>query len=379
MAFLLANKYAGKWGDTSSVSLIPRSGYNPGREAIHFLGRSEKSTWTLWSRRHVRDTIPYRVRLPALKIPYRSAYIHQDGKYTAYHSLGLPQDKGHLPCEFMVVLLDSLDLLNFTDYYAVVRSWNLAAERLGSSFYRDAAFNTGFRALSDPFHRWSDCVFGRRFDYGWGQFLGQYISLPVTNNAVAGTSARSYTTLGLFNTLISEVKSGDFVVIEFGHNDGSAGAIDNGDEDAVGDALNLTQVVTEANGSTEVIHSFNFYITNAAEALISKGAIPIISSQTPDNIWDGNVLAPPSRFVAYAQEVAGNTSLVYIDHFDYVAQAYEALGETTVNTFYPVDHLHTSPAGANVVAEAFVRGLLCSNSALKKFVNSAGQAVPSMY
>ncbi|KAJ3735267.1 SGNH hydrolase [Lentinula guzmanii] len=230
---------------------------------------------------------------------------------------------------------------------------------------------------------------------GWGQYLSQYLNLPVTNKAVAGTSARSFTSLGLFASLIDDVESGDYVgerkscdprtpfgiisatVIEFGHNDGSAGAIDNGDEDAVGDAYNLTATVTEADGSTEVIHTFNFYITNAALSLTAKGAIPIISSQTPDNIWDGNVLAAPSRFVPYAQEVAGNNSLVYIDHYDYVAQAYEALGETTVDTFYPVDHLHTSPTGANVVAEAFVRGLLCSESPLKNFVNSAGEAVPS--
>lgn len=55
------------------------------------------------------------------------------------------------------------------------------------------------------------------------------------------------------------------------------------------------------------------------------------------------------------------------------------LGETTVNTYFPLDHLHTSPTGANVVAEAFVRGVLCSSSTLKNFVNSAGEAVPSKF
>ncbi|KAF5382799.1 hypothetical protein D9757_007286 [Collybiopsis confluens] len=212
---------------------------------------------------------------------------------------------------------------------------------------------------------------------GWGQYFGQYITRPVVNNAVGGTSARSFTNLGLFNTLIGQVKAGDYVIIEFGHNDGTSGAVDNGNEDAVGDAYNLTQTVTESNGSTQVIRSFNFYITNAVQSLLAKGAIPIVSSQTPDNLWSGNVISPPSRFVPYAKEVAGNTSTVYVDHYDYVARAFQALGESTVNTFYPMDHLHTSPAGANVVAEAFVRGLLCSNSALKNFVNSAGKAVPS--
>lgn len=57
----------------------------------------------------------------------------------------------------------------------------------------------------------------------------------------------------------------------------------------------------------------------------------------------------------------------------------QALGETTVNTYYPIDHTHTSPTGANVVAEAFVRGILCGNSALKAQVNAAGKAVPSRF
>jgi len=212
---------------------------------------------------------------------------------------------------------------------------------------------------------------------GWGEFVGQYLTLPISNQAVAGTSARSYTAEGLFTAIIDEVVAGDFVVIEFGHNDGTSGAVDNGDEDAVGDAVNGTSTVVEPDGSTEVIHTFNFYVTNAVNSLKAKGAIPIVSSQTPDNIWTGDVLAAAPRFVPDAQEVAGNTSVTYIDHFDYVAQAYEAIGETTVDTFYPVDHLHTSPTGANVVAEAFIRGVLCSSSTLKEFVNSAGEAVPN--
>jgi rhamnogalacturonan acetylesterase len=128
-----------------------------------------------------------------------------------------------------------------------------------------------------------------------------------------------------------------------------------------------------------LIHSFPFYIQNAVTALQAKNAIPIVSSQTPDNIWDsaGTALAPANRFVGYAQVSAQRTSAVYVDHFAYVAQAFQALGMPTVNTFYPNDHLHTSPAGANVVAEAFVRGILCGSGSLKSRVNSKGTAVPS--
>jgi rhamnogalacturonan acetylesterase len=58
---------------------------------------------------------------------------------------------------------------------------------------------------------------------GWGQYL-QYSFLRsvalVNNSAIAGRSARSYTREGRFNTIAQELKEGDWVVIEFGHNDG---------------------------------------------------------------------------------------------------------------------------------------------------------------
>lgn len=47
---------------------------------------------------------------------------------------------------------------------------------------------------------------------GWGVPFGQFLTIPVVNDAVAGTSARSYSDQGLFTKLIASVKSGDYVV-----------------------------------------------------------------------------------------------------------------------------------------------------------------------
>ncbi|KAJ7808243.1 rhamnogalacturonan acetylesterase [Mycena olivaceomarginata] len=212
---------------------------------------------------------------------------------------------------------------------------------------------------------------------GWAQYLGQYLTIPVVNSAIAGRSARSYMDEGRFTTLINTVKSGDFVIIEFGHNDGLSGTVDNGREDAFGDVYATTATVTEADGTTKVIHTFTFYMQNAIVALKAKGATVIVSSQTPDNIWVGNSIGAGPRFVLYAQEVAATNAVTYVDHYDYVAQAYNKIGETTVNTYYPIDHTHTLPVGAQVVAQAFVRGLLCGTSTLKAKVNAAGTAVPN--
>ncbi|KAK0208760.1 rhamnogalacturonan acetylesterase [Desarmillaria ectypa] len=212
---------------------------------------------------------------------------------------------------------------------------------------------------------------------GWGQYLGQYLSVTVVNKAIAGRSARSYTDEGRFDTLIGTVSSGDYVVIEFGHNDGSSGTVDNGRQDAYGDNYDTTATVTNSAGKSIVIHTFPYYIQNAVTALRAKGAIPIVSSQTPSNDWVNGVITNPPRFVAYANTAATRTGATYINHYAYVAQAYKALGETVVDDYYPLDHTHTSVEGANVVAKAFVRGLICGNSGLAAYVNSAGHAVPN--
>ncbi|KAF9469865.1 SGNH hydrolase [Collybia nuda] len=211
---------------------------------------------------------------------------------------------------------------------------------------------------------------------GWGQYLGQYLTIPVVNNAVAGRSSRSYTEEGRFTTIINTVKNGDYVVIEFGHNDGTANP-DNGRQVAVGDGYDTTATVTAANGTKILVHTFPYYIQNAVTSLKAKGAIPIVSSQTPSNDWSGGAIVAGPRFVGYAQTAASRTGVTYVNHYGYVANSFNKLGQSTTSTFFPVDHTHFTPAGANVVAQSFVRGLLCGTDSLKSKVNSAGQAVPN--
>lgn len=68
---------------------------------------------------------------------------------------------------------------------------------------------------------------------GWGEYIKYSLSIPVVNDAMAGRSARSYTREGRFETITNTVKSGDWVIIEFGHNDGTSSP-DNGRSDCPG-------------------------------------------------------------------------------------------------------------------------------------------------
>lgn len=58
---------------------------------------------------------------------------------------------------------------------------------------------------------------------GFGQYLHYSFDsdlIRLNNSAYAGRSARTFTREGRFQAVIDKIAPGDWVVIEFGHNDG---------------------------------------------------------------------------------------------------------------------------------------------------------------
>ncbi|KAJ5549475.1 CAZyme family CE12 [Penicillium frequentans] len=205
---------------------------------------------------------------------------------------------------------------------------------------------------------------------GWAEYVSTYTTWTISNQAIAGRSARSYTRDGRFTTIANEVQAGDWVVIEFGHNDGgSLTPTDNGRTDCSGTGDETCTTVYD--GVTETVLTFPAYLENAANTFTALGANVLISSQTPDNPWEtGSFVYSPSRFVGYAELAAETAGVAYVDHGAYVANIFDSLGDDVVNGYYPLDHTHTSPAGALVVAEAFFKAVVCGGVALESALNT---------
>jgi rhamnogalacturonan acetylesterase len=157
------------------------------------------------------------------------------------------------------------------------------------------------------------------------------------------------------------VQPNDIVIIEFGHNDGgSLSSSDNGRSVCGGAGSETCQ--TTYNGVKETVHTFPWYLTEAGKKIIAKGAKVIMASQTPNNPWESGsfVYTDGGRFVGYAKDVAKalGSNAMYVDHGAYTANYYKSIGKAATDKLFPQDHTHTSPAGADVVAKAFVKGLL---------------------
>src|ERR1700743_3208558 len=60
-------------------------------------------------------------------------------------------------------------------------------------------------------------------DLGWGDHFAHYFDLTkvnVAHRAIAGRSARSYMNEGAWDKVMAELKPGDYVLLQWGHNDG---------------------------------------------------------------------------------------------------------------------------------------------------------------
>ena len=59
--------------------------------------------------------------------------------------------------------------------------------------------------------------------WGWGDLLAPHFDtdkIRVVNRALGGRSSRSFLTEGLWDKVLADVEPGDFVMMQFGHNDG---------------------------------------------------------------------------------------------------------------------------------------------------------------
>lgn len=195
---------------------------------------------------------------------------------------------------------------------------------------------------------------------GWGDPFVAFFDtskLNVLNRARAGRSSRTFLTEGLWEKVLQDLKAGDYVLIQFGHNDG--GPLDTGR--ARGSLPGLgeeTKEVTKPDGTKEVVHTFGWYNRKFIADVKAKGATPILLSLTVRNIWkDGRVERGSGKFRQWAEELARAENVRFVDVTNIVADKYEALGEEKVKALFGPDHTHTSPAGAEFNAAAVVAGL----------------------
>jgi lysophospholipase L1-like esterase len=190
--------------------------------------------------------------------------------------------------------------------------------------------------------------------WGWGNPIASWFDrtrINVENQALGGTSSRSFITSRLWEAVREQIKPGDFVIMQFGHNDGgSFGSLPgNGEE---------TRPFTGRNGEEGVMQSYGWYLRKCAKETKDKGGTPIICSLIPRNDWrDGKVRRADQTYGKWAQQAAEAGGAFFVDLNRLVADRYDNLGPDAVKPFFPKEHTHTSWDGAVLNAECVIEGI----------------------
>jgi rhamnogalacturonan acetylesterase len=224
-------------------------------------------------------------------------------------------------------------------------------------------------------------------DLGWGDHFAHYFDatkINIANRAMAGRSSRSYYNEGRWANVLAEMKSGDFVLIQMGHNDGgssdpSTDTKARSSVKGIGDETveyHLPKPFTTgplAGQTTETIHTYGWYIRKYIADTRAKKATPILLTITIRNIWvndaDGNLkIERDMGFREYETQIAESEQVPIVDMATVEADRLDALGPEKTALLFPIDHTHTSAEGAEANAESVAIALRNANSPLAAYL-----------
>lgn len=230
--------------------------------------------------------------------------------------------------------------------------------------------------------------------WGWGAVANTVFDetkIAIVNAAMAGRSCRSYLNEGRWEKVYNSLQPGDFVLIQFGHND--IGAIDKPKyRAAIASAIDTCHVyrmqaakedLAKQNvidqklksnaqvGSYEVVYSFGWYLKKFIQDVREKGATPILVSLTPRNEWtDGKIERRNDTYGKWYREVAKETGVEFVDLHNITADFLDKKcgKKEKAMKYFNHDHTHTSLLGAKTNAQSIAKGLRANNSPLAKYL-----------
>ena len=210
--------------------------------------------------------------------------------------------------------------------------------------------------------------------WGWGSQAWHIFDenkITFINCAQAGRSCRTFIREGRWEKVYNDLQAGDFVLIQFGHND--IGELHRGKHrgeiPGVADTSCVSRVVLQNEAYNEVVYSFGWYLKKMIDDCREKGATPILVSLTPRNEWPGGKIERRNdSYGKWYREVAAETGCEFVDLHNITADALDGIGREAAKRYYMGDHTHTSLAGARLNAIGIAIGLTRNNSPLAKYL-----------
>ena len=226
--------------------------------------------------------------------------------------------------------------------------------------------------------------------WGWAsqaQIVFDENKITLFNAGRAGRSTRTFIKEGLWEEVYNSLQPGDFVTIQFGHND-ICPITDTKARGVIPGTKDTLHVFKLDNGQYEVVYSFGWYLKKMIDDCREKGATPILVSLTPRNEWpNGKIERRDGSYGKWYREVVEETGVEFIDLHNLSAdfldkkfaikhlpedkeKAKKTISELKekAGVYFKQDHTHASKLGAQMNAQSFAKGLKANGSALAKYL-----------
>lgn len=199
-------------------------------------------------------------------------------------------------------------------------------------------------------------------EMGWGQAFKEYVGkgVVVDNRAMDGRSSRSFIEEGRWTSILKTLKEGDYVIIQFAHND---------------------EKVDTPRGTT--IYDYKQNLKKFIGETRARKAVPILLTPvTRRTFTDGKLVNSHGAYPDAAREVAKEESVAFIDALQLSEEIVTELGperskelylwvEPGEFAYYPEgkkDNTHFTSEGAHAIAAAVAREIKKTDLPLGKLI-----------
>lgn len=170
------------------------------------------------------------------------------------------------------------------------------------------------------------CYYGYDNNYalpraGWGMYLGDFLrsKFQVEDLAISGRSSKSFATEDNYKKLMAEMEEGDYLLIQFGHNDAKKS-----------NETDLKTRYTDADGDINTEGSFkNSLYNNYIKPAEEKGVKPVLLTPIVRHDFDenGSVKDTHGNYDDAVRELAKEAQIPCIDANQMTTDLYNNMGE----------------------------------------------------